>query len=225
MATSLLQKIDRERQIARDTEVVEAAKMVNVHLSASWPRPVEIPWCMGRGHKNTLTIIRPGQSVVQPLDRMRSYFGPFDLFGVYEKETNERKLEALREILATESARVLNRYDYERLAGEGYKPKMTPTAPHRLPDLTMTILNSDGSSEAPIRLHEIYGIGEFDDISFEKKETLEEITARHQAAMATKDEEHKAEVRALAKQLAELSGMVKGIVLMKDAPEAQKEAS
>src|SRR5215469_1785486 len=163
MATSLLQKIDRERQISRDSEVVEAAKMVNVHLSADWPRPIEIGWCMGRGHKNTLVIVRPGQTVVQPLDRMRSLFGPFDLFEIYRNETSEKKLEAYREILATESARVLNRYDYERLAGEGYKPKMTPTAPHRFPDLTMTILNSDGTTEPPLRLHELYGIGEFDD--------------------------------------------------------------
>lgn len=224
MATSLLQKIDRERQITRDSTEVEAAKMARVYLAPSWPRPVELPWCLGRGHKSTLVILRPGHSVDQPLDKVRSWFGPFDLFKVYEQCTNEKELEGLREIIAVESARYLNRYDYERLAGEGYKPKMTPTAPHRSPDVTITVLNSDGSTEEPVRLHEVYGIGEFDDIQFEKRESLEEITARYERELAAKDEAHRAELHRLETGQAELAGLVKGLIVTIGEKPNEKDA-
>lgn len=214
MAT-LLTKIDRERTLDQSKESTAVEKICLVTLAKDAPRPLELEWCKGRGFKKTLLILRPGETIQQPLDKCHAWFGPFDLFKVYENTHDEKTLEVLRDHISIESARFLSRYDYPRELGEGYKPNMTPSGPHRAPDVTITVLNADGTSEEPVRLHQIYGIGEFDELkdTFKRKETVEEIRARFEADLRAKDEE----VRKMRHDLAELAGVVKGAMAPAEA--------
>jgi hypothetical protein len=207
---TLLTKIDRERSVtqARESTVIE--KMCRITLSANAERPYEWSHCEGRGKRTTLQIIHPGTSIVRTLEMAESHFGPFSRFKEYMDTTDERLLDALRDRISIESARYLMRYDYPREAGEGYKPKMTPTGPHRSPDMTMTVIAADGSESEPIRLYEVYGIGEFDDLkdSFAPKETQASIEARFQAELRAKDD-MLADYR---RELAKVTGMVEGLI-------------
>ena len=223
MPTTLLQKIDKERIEQTATAAVEAAKMCRISLAKSAARPIELDWCQGRGFRKSLIILRPGESVTQPLDKCHAWFGPFDLFRVYEETRDEKTLDGLRELISTESARYLSRYDYERDPRNRFSE---PIGPHRSPDVTITVLNSDGTEDAPVRLHEVYGIGEYDDLkdSFRPKESEEEIRARFEAQLREKDELHRAEIEQFKRSQAEIAGMVKGFIQAKNqepAPAAQ----
>jgi hypothetical protein len=208
---TMLTKIDNERATvqARESTVIE--KMCRITLSKDSPRPYEWSHCTGRGPRTTTRqILKPGESLVRTLDMAESHFGPFSRFAEYMNTTDERLLDALRDRISIESARYLMRYDYPRESGEGYKPKMTPTGPHRSPDMTMTVIAADGTESEPIRLYEVYGIGEFDDLkdSFAPKETQASIEARFQAELHAKDEV----LADYRRELAKLSGMVEGLI-------------
>lgn len=224
MARNVLAEIDSRRLNARDSVEVEAAKVCRITLSKDAPSAVELPWCAGRGHKRTLIILRPGATVEQPVDKARAWFGPFDLYKVYEECTDEKELDRLAMLIKQETDRYLYRYDYPRESGEGYKPKMTETGPHRSPDVTITILNSDGSEDEPIELHKVYGIGKYDDKVFAESETVADIQARYEAQLAAKEEK----VDKLEGHVRELTGLVKGFVAGKatvEAPAAAPEAA
>lgn len=227
---TLLDRIDRERTLEKVNDQVEAAKSCRINLSKDAERPLELSWCQGRGHRKTLIVVRPGMAVEQPLNKCRSWFGPFDLFKVYEETRDERKLNELREIIAVESERYLKRYDYPREHGRATKTlDITPSGPHRSPDVTLTILNPDGTTEEPVRLHEIYGIGEFEseDIKagFMQRETPAQVAARLTAELQAKDEQHRREIEEFNKKLAEVSGIVKGFIQGTNvAPAAQAQA-
>ena len=212
MAT-LLTKIDQERSLEKVTDAVENAKMCRITLAADAPRDLPLRWLSGVKARESLIILKRGQSVVQPRDKTRAWFGPFDLFKVYEETRDERKLNELRELIATESARYLSLYGYPM--DHGLKTKsidLTPSGPHRSPDVTITVLNADGSEDAPVRLYEIYGLGEFDEnqATFMKPESEAEIKARFEAQLREKDEQHRAEIDAFRLQMAEVAGLVKG---------------
>lgn len=209
---TLLTKIDNERATvqARESTVIE--KMCRITLSKNAEHAYEWSHCTGRGPRTTTRqIIHPGESVMRTLDMAESHFGPFSRFAEYMNTTDERLLDVLRDRISIESARYLMRYDYPREAGEGYKPKMTPTGPHRSPDMTMTVIAANGSESEPIRLYEVYGIGEFDDLkdSFATKETQASIEARFQAELRAKDE-LLADYR---RELAEFRGVVQGLTI------------
>lgn len=210
---TILQKIDQERALEKVTESVERARSCRITLAASATRPVPLRWLTGRLAKESLILLRPGQSVVQPLDKTRAWFGPFDLYKVYEETRDERKLNELREVISSETARYLSLYGYPM--DHGVKTRsvdLTPSGPHRSPDVTITILNADGTEEVPVRLYQIYGLGEFDENAehFMQHETEAEIKARFEAQLRAKDEVHRAEIEAFRLQVAEIAGLVKG---------------
>lgn len=222
MAT-LLAKIERDSILARAAEkentIVE--KTCRISLAHDWPnaqkpRAIELPWCKGLGSPKTLLILRPGATIEQPLDKCHAWFGPFDLFKEYEAElhkvpTNEKLIAAMRDRIASESARYLTRYDYPRGNGRGSQPDMTPVGPHRSPDITIQVLDAEGNHDEPIRLYEVYQIGEFDELAgtFQQPESQEQIESRFQAQLLEKDRE----VAAMRRELAQLAGMVKGVAL------------
>ena len=214
MAT-LLTKIDQERSLDKVTDAVERAKSCRISLAADAPRAVPLRWLVGRLAQESLILLKPGQSVIQPIDKVRAWFGPFDLFKVYEETRDEKKLSELREIISTESARYLSRYGYPM--DHGVKAKvidLTPSGPHRSPDVTITVLNADGTEDAPVRLYEIYGLGEFDEhaSTFVKPESEAEIKARFEAQLREKDEQHAAEIAEFKRNQAEIAGIVKGFI-------------
>jgi hypothetical protein len=213
---TLLTQIDRQQslKVAKDAPVLE--KMCRVTLAKDAKVPYELTWCKGLGHKKTLMIIQPGASVMLPLAQAENHFGPFNRFAEYTQaleDNDERWADALRERISTESARYLLRYDYPRGNGKGYHPDMGPVGPHRSPDMKMTVIDGDGTEGEPIRLFQVYGIGEFDDLkdTFRVQETEEQIKARFDASLREKD----AEVAAMRRELAQVAGMVQGALLVK----------
>lgn len=212
MAKSRLREIDDARSLDSANDPAPLEQLVRITLAKDAARPIELKWLIGLGHKQTLTILRAGASVTWPLNKARAEFGPFDMFDLYEKESEMKAREWLREHIASETARYLNRYDYPRTAGEGSKPVMTPTGPHRSPDITITMLNPDGTDRIAYRLHEVYGIGEFEDAeivaNFRNKQTEAELKAGFEAELRARDQV----IDEMRAKYAELHGMVKGFV-------------
>ena len=211
MAILDIETIDRETIEEQSKGVVEAEKQCRIALSADAPRAVDLNWHPGRGGHLSIIKLEPGKSVVQPLSKAQAWFGPFAVPLEYKNTTDERRKEALRQFWATEKARYLNRYDYERptsVSKGGYEP----IGPHRSPDVTVTIIESDGTEHEPIRLYQLYKIGEFDPIkdTFGPKESIEEIKAKYEAELHSVSERYEREAIELRRQMAEVLGMVKG---------------
>jgi hypothetical protein len=200
-------KIDRERSLNKSREPKMIEQLCRITLAADAPSHIDIPWCEGLGKKTILYVLEPGKSIIWPKNRTVSYFGPFDLEEEYEKTTDERKLNELREIIAVEKARYVNRYDYPRDNHTG-----NIVGPHRSPDVTIDLIGSDGGSEKSWRLYQIYGLGEFDDVKFDHKPSIEELEAKYEAKLREKDAAVDEMRRALAKLEGKFEGAVAGAV-------------
>lgn len=210
-------KESAEVSVAASKSVVQ--RMCQVSLASDWragakeeTRVVKLNWCAGLRQPNTVQMLRPGKTLVLPLDKCRSWFGPFDMFRIYESECmrnprDERVISEMEQLIAGESARYLTRYDYP-YDGRGRSPDMTPIGPHRSPDVTITIINEDGENDAPIRLYEQYGIGEYDESEFKTRETEQQIRERFQSELRSKDEA----IQRLSEKQSELAGLLKGFV-------------
>lgn len=230
---TVLSRIKEAAELSAASEQATVQKMCQVSLSAHWPteekpRAHELSWCVGRVNPGqpgrTVQILRPGKSLVLPLDKVRAWFGPFDMFRIYENECkrsprDERLIGGLEADIARESARYLTLYDYP-YDGRGNKPDMTPIGPHRSPDVTITILNEDGENDEPIRLYEIYGIGEFDEREFKTRETEQQIRDRFTAELRSKDEA----IQRLSEKQSELAGMLRGFIAGQSAPADTKDS-
>jgi len=209
-----LEALDSQEAVDRARGVVEPEKQVRITLAADWkadrPEPervVPLPWYVGNGSRPSLILLRPGESVIQPLGKAQAYFGPFSVLQEIRTADDKRR-EELRAFFRTEKERYLNRYGWPMVGGD-QKPDMRKTGHNRSPDVTVTILNSDGTEEAPIRLHKLYGIGEWDPEkeNFVTPETLDGERARHAAELSARDEE----LSAIRRQMSETLGYVKGL--------------
>lgn len=215
---TLLQRIERDATLAQATakEPTTVAKICRVALAENANRAVELSWLRGLGAKKELLILRPGKSLDLPLDRCHIWFGPFDRFAEYEEEINrpipnEKVIGVLRDHISNETARILNQWGYP-YKGRGYHPDMTPIGPHRFPDVTITVMNAEGEDDAPIRCHEVYGVGEFDETEFASMDSEEAIRNRYETQLR----ERESEVEAMRREMAEMRGLVKGVVIGTD---------
>jgi hypothetical protein len=191
-------KIDRERSLTRSREVKTIEQLCRITLAADAPHHYDIPWCEGLGRRTVLYVLEPGKSIIWPKNKTVSFFGPFDLEEEYERTTDERKLNELREIISTEKARYVNRYDYPRgKSGE-------ILGPHNSPDVTIELLGSEGNAERSWRLYEIYGLGEFDDVRFDHKPSEAELKAHYDAQLRERDKV----LEDARREMAELRGML-----------------
>lgn len=202
---------DRQDLIERSKDAIQADKQCRIALAATATIALPLLWnAGGRTGRDTIITVEPGKSVVQPLSKAQAWFGPFTVPSEY-RGADERRKEKLRKFWADEKARYLNRYDYPRplsVAKGGYEP----IGPHRSPDVTITIIEADGSENAPIRLYELYKIGEFDPLkdSFGDQETAAQVKERYEAELASVSQQAEARIQALQTQMAELAGLVKG---------------
>jgi hypothetical protein len=215
---TLLQRIDRDATLAQASakEPTAVAKICRVSLAENAKIPVELSWLRGLGAKKELLILRPGKALDLPLDRCHIWFGPFDRFAEYEEEINrpipnEKVIGVLRDHIATESARILFQWGYP-YKGRGYHPDMTPIGPHRFPDVTIQTLNAEGENGDPIRCHEVYGIGEFDETEFSTMETEDQIRQRYETQLR----ERESQVEEMRREVAKLTGLVQGVVIATD---------
>ena len=194
--------MERELAMVRGREIKAVEQLCRISLAADAPMPLDIEWCEGLGRLKVLYTVDPGRGgIVWPLNRTISYFGPFNLAERLEHSNNEREKIALKGIIVNETARFMNRYDYPREEKTG-----KPIGPHRAPDVTIEVLKADGGVEKSYRLAEEYGYREFDEMTFERKATEQEIRAHYEAKLEAKDQA----VEEMRRETAELRGMIMG---------------
>jgi hypothetical protein len=224
-----IEELLHEQTVNKANEYAEAEKQCRIHLAADWKadeperlRNVLLTWNPGgpRG-RDSLIILKPGHAVVQPLWRAQSWFGPFALWFDFEKAESDKERQHILDKYKAEKYRYLMRYGYPMGNGRGQNPDMTPVGPHRSPDVTVTVIDSEGNDLKPMRLHEVYGIGEFDKAypleSFGHRETPQEVEARLTAELTQQADTFKAAMERRDLQFAELAGMVKGLSTVKGA--------
>lgn len=203
-----------ERQEAQENE--ERQRSVRCSLSKHAKHRVDLSWNVGgRFGKREPLYLNPGKSVVLPLDRASHFFGPFAWILELSAPscTDEQRRSALKYTVNTESRRVLSMYDYERPMSKG-KDGFQPIGPHRFPDVTVTIINADETEEAPMRLHEIYRIGDWDPLKDQliPHETVVDMEKRHERELEEERRKAAATIDELRSQAKEALGMVKGVV-------------
>jgi hypothetical protein len=226
-----LDELKRRSEIASGRATVEAERQVRITLAADWKkdekpdkRAVPLSWNPGgrNGRKSTIVLL-PGKSVLVPLSKAFGWFGPFHVLEQIAAEKDPRKQDRLFTFFEQERDRVLKMYGYP-MGERGYRPDMTPTAPHRLPDVTVAIMDPDGVEGPMIRLHEMYEIGAFDKNwpldAFGVKETAEEVRAKAKAELEAVSARYEAEASALRLQMAEALGMMKVVVAQQTAAPA-----
>jgi hypothetical protein len=209
-----VEELDREALIDRSQAQIQADKQCRISLSPKAEKPLPLFWNVGGKHgRDTVITVEPGKSVTQPLSKCQVWFGPFSVPGEFAT-ADERRKEKLRKFWAEEKERYLKRYDYPRptsMVKDGYEP----IGPHRSPDVTITIIEEDGTEQPPIRLHQLYKIGDWDPLKekFDRHETAEQVKARYEAELAAVSAKYEREVADMRLALQEVKGLVKGAAL------------
>jgi len=220
-----IEDLDRQDLLKESQALTEPEKQCRIFLAEDWKkgqpehrRFIELPWNPGGPHgRLSVLVLKPGKSVVRPLWQAMVWFGPFGLLYEFQKAETETRKQFLREKYAAEKMRILNRFDYPRPISAGKANSVEPVGPHRFPDVTCTVVDSEGVDLPSMRLHKLYKIGEFDEAypleSFGKTETVEEVTARYEAELTAAASAHQKEMEEFRRQFAELGGMVKGLAV------------
>lgn len=188
-----------EHKEAEENE--QRQRQVRVTLAKDAQHRLDLSWNQGgRFGKREPLYLYQGKSVVLPLDRASAFFGPFAWILELETCTDEQRRSALKYTINAEARRILGQYDYDRPLSKG-KDGYEPIGPHRFPDVTVTIINADDTEETPMRLHELYRVGEFDPLKDQliSRETIEDRQAKHEQEIARD-----------RREIDELKGMVRG---------------
>jgi len=220
-----IEDLDRAALLKTSEAVIQGDKQCRIMLAKDFAahRPesqrfVALEWHDGR--KPSLIKLLPGKSVVQPLYKAQVWFGPFALPIEYAAAETERERNFLRDKYFAEKTRVLNRYDYERPTSKG-KDGYEPIGPHRFPDVSVTIIESDGTEGETMRLHEVYKIGAFDEAypldSFGVKINPDDLKARYEHELKEQALRHERETAEVRREMSELKGLLQG-VLVANAP-------
>lgn len=220
MAVLSIEDLESEAILRQAKGIVEAERQCRISLAATWPRAVPLDWNAGGPNgRRTVIPLEPGKSVVQPLPKAQVWFGPFAIPMEFAT-ADERRKDHLRKFWADEKARYLNRFGYPHKKS-GYHPDMTPIGPHLSPDVTITILEADGSESDPIRLYELYKIGEFDPLKdeFGIHETADQVEERYKAELAAVSDRYERDQAEMKTKMAEMAGMLQGF--MAKQPEAK----
>lgn len=207
---------DLDAQVERKEvdEVEQRQRTVRCTLAKDAHHRVDLSWNPGgkNGQRQPLYLY-PGKSVNLPIERATHFFGPFAWILELSTCTDEARRAGLKYSIGVESQRVLKQYDYDRPMSKG-KDGYEPIGPHRFPDVTVTILNADDTEEAPIRLHEMYRVGEFDPLKDQliPREAVADMKARHQQDLEDADRRAQERIREVELEAAKALGMVKGVV-------------
>lgn len=209
-----LGNLDLDFEERQSSEIEERQRTVRCALSKDAKHRVDLSWNEGgRFGRVQPLFLYPGKSVVLPIARAQHFFGPFAAIVELQGCTDEKRRADLKYTIRTESKRILNQYDYERPLSKG-KDGYEPIGPHRFPDVTVTIVNSDESEEVPLRLHQLYQIGEFDPLRDQlvPRATIAETAARHKTELEEADQAAQKRIRELEIEAAKALGVVKGVV-------------
>jgi hypothetical protein len=211
--TITLANLDAAVETREERDVEQRQRTVRVTLSKQAKHRVDLSWNPGGrfGRKQPL-FLQPGHTVVLPIDRAGHFFGPFAQMLELETVTEEDRREQLVQTIRNETKRVLNQYDYERPLSKG-KDGYEPIGPHRFPDVSVVIVNADDTEEKPMRLHELYQIGDWDPLRDQlvKRESIDDMEKRHKQELETVEKKAAEDVRELRLETAKALGMVKGL--------------
>jgi hypothetical protein len=183
---------------------------------------VELKWCGGYRQRETILLLHPGKTLEQPIDKVRAWFGPFDLHLDYLAMPDGPKREKMRDFISMEISRFVLRYDWPRGTGKGLNPNMERSGHNRAPDVSITKLDPEGNHLAAIRIYSIYKLGEFDPEkdNFGTKKSQAEIEAEYKAQLDERDRE----IRETRVALAALAGKFEGAVAGAVASELRHKA-
>lgn len=158
----------------------------------------------GKGSRPSRPIVlEQGKYLEVDIKRARAWLGWFTIQHDIEGEVDTKKRKEMEQFFDLERVRTLNTFgDYPRprKVADG----MDPIGPHRMPDFVVTVVEGDGERWAPIRLHEMYGVGIFDPLSF-----VDPQAAVNEELQAERDKN-----RTLERMIAELTGKINGVVDM-----------
>lgn len=214
------QSIEDIDQLPESTDIDERPpRQCKIMLSADAPRAIPLDWHPGGGNgnygRNSRIWLQPGKSVVQPLWKVEAWFGPFTLPERFRAARSEAEKDELRSFWRNEKSRVLDRFDYVRPTNH-LKDGTNPIGAHRLPHLTMIVIEPDGAENPPIDLHKLYKIGEFDEVWTEDKfahpEDPNAIREQYEARLAEMKGQHESERAADRERLARLEGQIAAVL-------------
>lgn len=197
------------REQERDSNL-SAQRLVEIRLAATWPRPLRLPWNQGVVGQSigarTRRTLNPGDTTTIDVGRACAYFGvftvPHDLAGIYD----EKRREAFVLMYEAEKTRaILTWGEYPRSINH-MRDGNEPLGPARLPDVYLTVIETDGSRWPEIRLRDLYDLGDYYDAEPKPKSFV--------APTDTKQEDR---VRDLEIQLAEMRGLVHGQLAQNNA--------
>lgn len=201
--------LDREVPVAGETH--EAPRLCRIALSANAPHPIMLRWNPGKGPGVRSRVeLKPGAHCVEELTKAEIWFGPFTVPERFALTTDEKKKAGLQQFWRTEKKRALDRYDYPRMGGPN--ASMQIIGQHRFPDVTVTVIEPDGAEHEPIRLHELYRIGEFDITPIEMPESADDVRAEYEAKIAAERTQHEQQMADLRREVAAMGGQLKGFI-------------
>lgn len=121
----------------------------------------------GRGARrpNRPIELLKGKAIEVDVKRARAWLGWFTIPHDLQGEKDETKVREMRVFWDLERSRTLNAFgDYPRprKVADG----TDPIGPHRMPRFVITVTEGDGTQWEKIDLHELYGIGEYDPLTF-----------------------------------------------------------
>jgi hypothetical protein len=212
---TILDDIDEKRLFERaQKDPAEPETTCRIALSSEWPQAVTLKWCMGWRQPETRLALHPGKTIEQPIGRARAWFGPFDLHLDYAEMPDGPKRERMRDFIAMEITRFVLRYDWPRGTGRGLNPNMEKMGHDRAPDVTIQKLNPEGKHPDPIRIYEVYKLGEFDPEkdNFGTKKSAAEVEAEFKAQLDERDRELREMRLAVAQLTGKFDGAVAGAV-------------
>lgn len=180
-----------------------AQRLVEIRLAANWPRPLRLPWNQGVVGQSigarTRRTLNPGDSTIIDIGRACAYFGVFTVPHDLEQIYDEKKREARIAMYEAEKARAILTWGEYPRAINHQRDGNEPLGPARMPDVYLTVIETDGSRWPEIRLRELYDLGDYYDAEPKPK-----------AFVAPTDTKQEDRVRDLEIQLAEMRGLVHG---------------
>ena len=191
---------------------LDLARQCRIALGPQQRIPVTLTWNSGklsvsqvRSLKQKPIVLDPQKrnTVVVELWKAQCWFGPFTI-PVKLKTTNDEKArQMMAAVYHIERQRALDLYDYPRprKIAEG----VDPIGRHRFPDIVVTVIEPSGEEWKPIRLHQLYGIGDWDPLyNTDPKEVQQRSVEEQLAAEKARNEE-------LKRQLDTVTGKVEAI--------------
>jgi hypothetical protein len=157
----------------------------------------------GSRKQNKPIELLKGKAIEVDIKRARAWLGWFTIPHDLQGERDETKVREMKAFWDCERSRTLNAFgDYPRprKVADG----MDPIGPHRMPRFVITVIDGDGEPWEKIDMHELYGIGEFDDLTF--TDPQQELKDENIRLLQTNNE--------LLKQMAVMQGQIQAIMAM-----------